>query len=491
MIEYAMSLDERPGAGGLPWLRRLLPPFLSGGARISPRDFPGFDAEAYLRENPDVAASGIPALAHFAKEGWMEGRRLSPRLDARQYLTANAHVRHVLLDIQRRRGALPPAVRGDERLRPGILLVGYVEAGLGLGESSRGLARALAQAGLPFAIHPYNLAVEDRFVGPFMPERYDKAGRYEVTLFEANGDHLDAFLEQFGRRAQGSHRIFRTYWELAEAPRAWAPRLARFDEVWAPTRFVAEAFRHVFDGPITVVPPAVSVESAAAFGRAYFGLPAERFLFLFTFDYNSIVARKNPAGLAEAFRAAFPAPDDGVGLVLKSIGPPSLCPASRAALLRAAREDPRIVVLEETLSRDEILSLARVCDGYASLHRSEGFGFGMAEALGLGRPVMGTDYSGCTDFLDEETGFPVPCRLRPLRDGEYPYGDGQSWAEPDLAAATAILRRVREDRAGREARAEAGRRRMEERFGARAVGRIAAERLRSLLAEREGRNPPG
>ena len=487
MVDYAISLEEQRGEPRPSLLRRLLSRLRRSG-RVSPRDFPAFDPDAYRAANPDVAASGIAPLTHFARLGWLENRPLAPGLDTRDYVTADPRARRALLALH---AGHPVVIQawdegGAPPRKPGVLVVGYVEAGLGLGESSRGLVRALAGGAIPFAVYPYNLAVEDRFVGPFMPERYDKGGRYDVTLFEANGDQLPGFLDQFAHKLEGSHAILRTYWELAEAPRSWARRLARFDEIWAPTTFVAQAFRHVFEGPITIVPPSVSVEMDETFPRARFGLDADRFLFVFTFDYSSVAARKNPLALVEAFQAAFPDPQDAVGLVLKATGPADLALATRDALARASERDRRIVVMDETLPRDEVLSLVRACNCYVSLHRSEGFGFGMAEALALGRPVVGTDYSGSADFLGTATGFPVPYRLRPVREGEYPHGEGQSWAEPDLAAAATILRQVRQDRLARETRTEAGRRLIADRFGPAEVGRIATERLRDILRLRAG-----
>lgn len=487
MVDYAIDLEERDGRRGASLRLRMARLF---GRRIKarPADVPDFDPTAYLRANPDVATIGADPVWHYATIGWIENRPLSEMLGTRAYLAARPRARRRLLDIHASRAARDGApVREPEPHRgprkPAILLVGYVEANLGLAESTRGLARSLEHQGVPFAIYPYNVAVEDRHIGPFMSERYDRSGHYDVTLFEANGDQVPDFLDQFAPKLAGSHAIFRTYWELAEAPRSWASRLAHFDEIWAPTTFVAQAFRKIFDGPITLVPPSVTVARDQRLTRAHFSLDPDRFLFLFTFDYSSIVERKNPLGLLAAFETAFPG-DPDVGLVFKATGAPHHSPGTRAKLAQAVARDPRIVVIDETISRDAVLSLIEVCDAYASLHRSEGFGYGLAEALALGRPVIATDYSGSTDVVSDATGYPVPYTLVPLGEGAYPHGDGLSWADPDISAAATIFRRVRQDKADRTARTAAGRVLIAERFGAEAVGRVAAARLRTILEER-------
>lgn len=487
MVDYAISLEERDKRGGTS-LRLRLARLLKRFVTVGPHDLPGFDPGAYLAANPDIATSGVAPHWHYATIGWLEDRPVSAELGTRAYLSAEPRARSRLLDVYASRAAragrpfVGPA-RATPR-RPGALIVGYVEANLGLAESTRGLARALARHDVPFGIYPYNVAVEDRHIGPFMPERYDRSGRWDVTLFEANGDQIPDFLDQFAHKLQGSHAILRSYWELAEAPAGWAKRLSHFAEIWAPTTFVAQAFRKVFEGPITLVPPNVSVAAERHLPRSAFGLDESAFVFAFTFDYSSIELRKNPLGLLSAFQRAFPDPDERVGLVLKATGASHHGPETRAVLAEAARRDPRITVIDRTLPRDEVLSLIRGCDAYVSLHRSEGFGYGMAEAMALGRPVVATDYSGSADFLSEATGYPVPCRLVPVRAGDYPHGEGQVWAEPDLDAAAASMRRVRQARAEREARAVAGRLLIERRYGEDAVGRIAAERLREVMTGR-------
>ena len=120
------------------------------------------------------------------------------------------------------------------------------------------------------------------------------------------------------------------------------------------------------------------------------------------------------------------------------------------------------------------------CDAYVSLHRAEGFGLGMVEAMSFGRIVIGTDYSGCTDFLTAQTGYPVPYALRPVLPDEYPYAEGQVWAEPDLDAAVDIMRNVVANPEESRRRAMAGRSLVWERYGAASVGRLMRARLAEL-----------
>ncbi len=380
---------------------------------------------------------------------------------------------------------LDPRAAGQPPL-PAVLYAGYVEAALGLGQSLRGLIDAAAGQSFTFAIFPYNWRVEKRHVGPFRPELYDFEQRYKINVVEVSPDETADFLAAFGpERLADSRNILRPYWELPAAPASWREPLSHFHELWSPSAFVTEALRPVFDGPIVVIPPAVDVSIGRQTDRAAFGLPPGAFCFLFTFDLNSFPARKNPFGLVRAFQKAFPDPSTEVALAIKVSGEWGLFEEYRTGLRTLAAADPRIRLLEVGLDRDGILSLMKACDCYVSLHRSEGLGLGMVESMMLGKPVIGTDFSGSRDFLDVETGFPVPYQLVGVRAHDYPHAAGQRWADPDLDAAATAMRTVREkpDEAAR--RAAVGRERAIARYGAAAVGAAQQARIDAILAAME------
>jgi glycosyltransferase involved in cell wall biosynthesis len=372
--------------------------------------------------------------------------------------------------------------------RRGALFIGYVQAGLGLGESLRGLLGAVARTGLRFGVYPFQAGVENRLICEFLPERYDTGHRYRVNVIEVAADQVPVVFETLDSRILAkSYNVLRTYWELSTAPEAWRPMLAGIDEIWAPNTFVAEAFAHIFDGPIVVVRPCVEPPAEGLPDRSALGLAPGVYYFLFTFDYFSHPARKNPAGVLEAFQRAFPMGDEPVGLVLKSVGAAHHYPELRQTFLKAAAADPRIRVIDETWSRPDVLGLLRACDCYVSLHRSEGFGLGMAEALYFGRSVIGTAYSGNVDFLTETTGFPVTYALRAVQQGEYAWAEGQVWAEPDLGSAVAAFQTVVREPEIARCRAEAGARFIRERFGADAVGAAVKARLKQIGLRRRRR----
>ena len=184
--------------------------------------------------------------------------------------------------------------------------------------------------------------------------------------------------------------------------------LEDIDEIWVPNGFVGEAVRQVFAGPITIIPPTVDVGGVPARRRKDFGMEAERFYFLFSFDYFSSPYRKNPLGVVEAFQRAFPNGRENVGLIIHCIGQVDRYADIHKAIQQASAADSRIQISDRSFSHNDMLGLIHSADAYVSLHRSEGLGMGMAEAMAFGRIVIGTNFSGNADFLTEQTGFPVP-----------------------------------------------------------------------------------
>lgn len=359
------------------------------------------------------------------------------------------------------------------------LLIGYAEGALGLGEAFRGDLVAAEQAGLPFAIGSYAEGLEGRRLPPFLPERYDRGGTaYRLAMVEMSAQAAGAALASWPEPVwRDARRVVRAYWELPRAPQEWAAGLAMFDEMWAPNRFVAEAFAGIFAGQIGIVPPTLSLPEPSRRDRASFGLPPDRLAVIFTFDYFSYPARKNPLATIEAFQLAFPPGDDRAVLVVKSVGPAHHHPEIYLPLRAAAQRDPRIRIIDGWISRQDALALLKACDVYLSLHRSEGLGLGMAEAMAFGRVVVATGWSANAEFVTQDTGFPVGWTLRDVRPGEYPFHEGQVWAEPDIADAASALRRVADDPALARARADRGQALVRSLYDGRATGAALAARF--------------
>jgi glycosyltransferase involved in cell wall biosynthesis len=363
--------------------------------------------------------------------------------------------------------------------------IGYAEGNLGLGQSFRDDVIAAVNAKVPVAVFPFRVGIKTRLSGPFMPHLYDTKRPYPVNVIVVATDQIPAiFGSILGRSLTGSYNILRTYWELPDAPKCWRAYLTNINEIWAPNDFVANAFRNVFSGPIRIVPTTVDVTHGKTSDRSAFGMDEDRFYFLYNFDYFSSPYRKNPLGLLQAFQQAFGSHDEKVGLVIKSIGPEKKHPKIRAEIQAAMMADPRIIRIHRTLERDEMLSLIRASDAYVSLHRSEGFGAGMAEAMMMGKIVIGTDFSGSKCFLNEQTGFPVPYTIRAVQPHEYPWSSGQVWAEPVISEAVLIMRRVFERPEDALHRAVEGERFIKAEHSYAAVGQVMRKRLAEISKQK-------
>jgi glycosyltransferase involved in cell wall biosynthesis len=190
------------------------------------------------------------------------------------------------------------------------------------------------------------------------------------------------------------------------------------------------------------MPLAVELIESVRMSRAYFGLPENKFLFLFFFDFRSYISRKNPLAVIHAFLLAFNKEYNNVYLVIKMNGTDSYPEDYNKFLSSEIVKDPRIILIDKVLDDREIKELVRLCDCFVSLHRSEGFGRGLAEAMFFGKPVIATGYSGNLDFMNEMNSCLVDHVLVSVKENEYPYGSGQIWADPDIEQAAWYMKRV-------------------------------------------------
>ena len=326
-------------------------------------------------------------------------------------------------------------------LPDGITLIGYIRGEIGLGQSCRLVARALDDSNLPFTIYNYNQIRNMRQDDPAWDRKITDTAPYNVNLVHINTYDLPlAFLHIGANLFSGRYNIAFWLWELEEFPKDWENALTLVDEIWTPSEFSSASIRKITEKPVLTVPyPLDNVPVNEAADRAYFSLPEDVFLCLCMYDCNSIMERKNPIGAIEAFKQAFDAGKKDVGLIVKVNNPQK---ADLGIINEALKGYPNIYVIADILGKPEVNALISCADVYISLHRAEGFGLVMAEAMALGTVCVATDWSSNTEFMNEDVACMVDYSFTTIQKTVGPYEKGERWAEPDTEQAADYLRRL-------------------------------------------------
>jgi glycosyltransferase involved in cell wall biosynthesis len=361
----------------------------------------------------------------------------------------------------------------------GLNVVGHFHAEFGLGETARRMVEALDAVGLPAVPVEPGLAVPATRRGADYTVVPRAAAPFVVNLLCLNAADTPRFAREAGEGFFAGRRTAGLWWwETEDFPPAYDEVFEHVDEIWAGSRHVRDAIARRSTVPVVLIPHPVRVPAAGAPQDVAPRRATDDFTFLFVYDYNSVARRKNPLGLIDAFQRAF-APGDGPRLVLKTINA-DRHPGEHEQVSRAAAAHPDIEVMDGFLSGSERDALIASCDAYVSLHRAEGFGQTIAEAVWLGKPTLATAYSGNLDFMTEETSYLIPCSLVPVGDAAGPYPAEGNWAEPDLDAAAAAMRRVVAEPEEAAARARLGAERIRLTHSPEASGAAIRARLEAL-----------
>ena len=385
------------------------------------------DARADLRTAfPDIDGADAPAFRRWMLENAVElgfAEALLPGLD------------------QAATEAAGPVSNGRPGLEAGVNLAGYLGSELGVGEAARQVLSALETAGVTAV--PIDVPVDAAELPRAISGLSESDAPCDFSLVCVNADMLPAvaaaaspeLLER--RRSAGLW-----FWEIEEFPERWQDSFDHVDEVWAASDFVADSIRAVAPIPVRTIRVPVLPIAPADVSRAELGMP-EGFCFLYIFDFRSVFRRKNPLAAIEAFRRAF-RPGEGASLVIKTIGGES-APRDAATLTKAAASHPDVHLIDGVVGAAEKNAMLAACDCYVSLHRSEGLGLTIAEAMYFGKPAIATNYSGNLDFMSEDNSYPVRFNLAPIGPDSGPYPPRARWAEPDVVDAARLMRAAFDD----------------------------------------------
>jgi len=321
----------------------------------------------------------------------------------------------------------------------GVNVAGYFKGEFGVGQFGRLVARAAIASGLPVSTI-VNEQTDSRQDESF--NLSDSSELHPVTISAVNADQFELWLDDLPRKLKSHSKFVGVWaWEIESFPKHMHAAFEYVDEIWAISSFVRDAIQPHTRKPVFVFPcPIIAPQITEKLDRSAIGLSEQDEFNLFMFDYFSVFRRKNPLDLIEAHILAFP-DESGPKLVIKTInGHKHATEQERLRYAVGSRSD--ITIIDKYMSREQLHSLLNECQTYISLHRSEGYGLTLAEAMSLGKPVIATGYSGNMDFMNSENSILVPFDLAPVGENAFPYPKNSRWAQPDIEFAANAIREL-------------------------------------------------
>ncbi|MBN8201194.1 MULTISPECIES: glycosyltransferase family 4 protein [Bacillaceae] len=365
-------------------------------------------------------------------------------------------------------------------MKKGVNLIGYARAEFGLGEACRSAARALQSAGIPFCIINFSHCPARQNDFSWIHKEVQEP-IFNTNIFFINSDQFFIHYKKNNLPKKwflNRYNIGYWHWELEKLPGTWLKSLRLINEVWVPSSFTSNVISSRTRKPVITIPHSIFVEIPSVITRKDFNLPENKFLFFTMFDVSSTLGRKNPMAVIDAFKMAFPGKNHSVALAIKiNNGSNS---SQLEVLKQKCEEYQNIIFIDKVLDRKTVNGLLYVSDSYVSLHRSEGFGLPLAEAMFLGKPVIATNWSGNLEFMNNNNSCLVDFTLKNIGQDYGPYTSNQRWAEPDLLQASQSMRKLVFDKKYADKIGLVGKRTIETKLSSKAIGEKYRLRLNQI-----------
>ncbi|RZJ48746.1 MAG: glycosyltransferase family 1 protein [Flavobacterium sp.] len=328
----------------------------------------------------------------------------------------------------------------------GINISGYINKAFGLGVAVRANINSVKASEIPYSINDFNIKISNSIGSVSSNFEFSEENPYNINLVQINPDKLnEVFATVSTKYFQNKYNIAFWAWELENFPDESKSFLSLFHEIWVPSNFCTEAISKVSHKPVIKIMHSISIDSVP-YTRKDFNLPEDKFIFMTMFDYHSSMERKNPIATIDSYEKTFGTNHTDTILIIKTSISTEF-PEQKQKLIERVGQNESIIIVEELLDQERLYSLMNCCDCFVSLHRSEGFGLTMAEAMYLGKPVIATAYSANIEFMNINNSFLVKYNLIKTKDQYYSSSNEDIWADPDIEHASEHMTFVYQNKA--------------------------------------------